>query len=289
MPTERRRSDRLMLTVPLWVFGTDEKGDPFECEGRTIDVSRHGARIRVARPLRSGDELRIVNQLNRREAVFRVAGPVAPLTESGGEFALAGPLSTKPEKRSEFGMECLDLTADLWGIRFPPTTGDQDAEPKALVSCRECKSSELARLTLSEVDVLDTAGIISHFCPACKGVTPWGYSQIGGKPGVREPGKPEAADPQTPREKRKHRRVLLQLPTLIRDYFGGVEITKSENVSKGGICFASEKNYQIGEGIMVACPYNKASQDIEVQGVITSVKDLEGAHRKVYGVRYRNT
>ncbi|MGH7077344.1 MAG: PilZ domain-containing protein, partial [Acetobacteraceae bacterium] len=91
MAIERRRSNRLMLTLPLRVRGVDENGDAFDCEAKTIDVSRHGARIRIARPLASGLHVRLTNLLNRREAAFRVAGPVAPLTEKGGDFGIMGP------------------------------------------------------------------------------------------------------------------------------------------------------------------------------------------------------
>lgn len=281
-----------MLTIPLRVIGEDENGVAFECEAQTIDVSRHGARIRIAHPLNSGQELRIINQLNRREAAFRVAGPLVPLTEKGGEFALTGPLSAKLERRNQWGMECLDLNIDLWGIRFPPASADQNSDPKALLACRECKTAELVHLTLGAVDVLETAGIFSRYCSGCKRDTPWGYApgQPEGQPLPPKGEGSEAAQATAPApsERRRHRRVVLQLPILVRDYFGGVEITKSENVSKGGICFASEKNYQLGEGIMVACPYDQASHNIEVPAQIASCQELEGTQRKIYGIRYKS-
>jgi c-di-GMP-binding flagellar brake protein YcgR len=73
---------------------------------------------------------------------------------------------------------------------------------------------------------------------------------------------------------------------LIRDYYGGVEITKSENISKGGFCFVSEKNYHPGGGVLVVCPYNPSSQNIEMHATIVRLRTLEGTNRKVYGVRY---
>lgn len=290
MTIERRRSDRLMVTIPLRVIGEDENGVPFDREAQTIDVSRHGARIRISHPLNSGQELRIINQLNRREAAFRVAGPLVPLTAEGGEFALTGPLSATLERRSQWGMECLDLTIDLWGIRFPPATADQNSDPKALLACRACKLTELVHLTLGAVDVLGTAGILTRFCPGCKRDTPWGYApnEPADPPLPAQDAGTEAAPAASPRERRTYRRVVLQLPTLIRDYFGGIEITKSENLSKGGICFVSEKLYQIGEGIMVACPYDKESHNIEVPAQIMSCQQLEGTQRKIYGIQYKS-
>lgn len=277
-----------MVTIPLRVIGVDENGVSFDCEAQTIDVSRHGARIRIVRPLNSGQELRVINQMNQREAAFRVAGPLVPLTENGGEFALTGPLSAKLESRNQWGMECLDLSIDLWGIRFPPAAADQNSDPKALLACRECKLTELVHLTLGAVDVLETAGILSRYCSGCKHDTPWGYAHAEPEgPPPRQGEAPEADVASSASERRRHRRVVLQLPILIRDYFGGVEITKSENLSKGGICFVSEKIYQLGEGIMVACPYDTASHNIEVPAQIVSCQELEGTQRKIYGIQYK--
>jgi hypothetical protein len=292
MSIERRRSDRLMLTIPLRVIGTDEYGETFECEAQTIDVNRHGARIRISRLLHSGEQVRIINKVNRREATFRVAGPLIPLTEKGGEFGVLGPISSRMQKESTCGLECLDPDVDLWGIRFPAASTQQDSAPKALLACRQCGQTELIRLSLVEVDVLESSGILQRHCPKCDAVTPWGYaeSELTGESsasGAEGDQGVASTDSASTREKRRHRRAVLQLPTLVRDYFGGVEITKSENVSKGGICFASEKNYQLGEGVMVACPCDKAGQNIEVPAQIVSRREIEGTNRKIYGLRYK--
>ncbi len=282
MTFERRRSNRLMLTIPLRVRGSDENGEAFECDAQTIDISRHGARIRIARTLAGGQQVTLINLANRREAPFRVAGPLAPMTKQGGEFGVMGPLAHGAETEDEWGMESLDTNANLWGIRFPPPT--QDSEPKALLACRECGGAELVRLTLVEVDVLETSGIIRHFCPACGHATPWGYaeSEI-----VAEAARQPWGEPPPPIERRRHRRAVLQIPIQVRDYFGGLEIAKSENVSKGGVCFTSEKSYQLGEGIMVACPYDKNSPNLEVPAQIIVRQEVPRSHRRIYRARYK--
>jgi len=291
MTVERRRSNRLMLTIPLRVQGVDENGDPFDCNAQTVDVSRHGARIRISRALASGQHLRVTNLVNRREASFRVAGPLAPMTEKGGEFGVMGPIAPQAESQEEWGMESLDPNSDLWGIRFPPPPPSEDSEPKALLACRECGVAELVRLSLIEVEVLETAGIFSRLCPNCRMTTPWGFAES--EPAAKDP---QSEPPPVPAsavfpsvERRRHRRALLQLPILIRDYFGGIEIAKSENVSKGGVCFATEKSYYLGEGVMVACPYDKKSQNIEVAAQVVSRQDIPRSNRKIYRVKYKTT
>ncbi|MGH9405191.1 MAG: PilZ domain-containing protein [Terriglobia bacterium] len=283
MAIERRRSDRLTITLPLLVRGVDENGDRFECDAQTVNVSREGARIRVSRSLATGQQVSVRNKLTQREATFRIAGPLVPLTEKGGEFGFMGPISTDLQLAKPTGAGG-DMAASLWGIRFPPLTAGQDSRPKALLACRQCGGAEVAPVTIMEVDVLDSSGILARDCSVCQVSTPWGYApeDLAAAAGPRSAEEPAGA------ERRKHRRVVLQMPILIRDYFGGVEITTSENVSKGGASFASEKTYQIGEGVLIACPYHKSNQNIEVPGHVVSRREVAGTNRRIYGVRYKS-
>ncbi|MGH9377784.1 MAG: PilZ domain-containing protein [Terriglobia bacterium] len=286
MTIERRRSDRLTLTLPLLIRGVDENGEEFECEAQTINVNRDGARIRIPRFLRSGQQVKVVNKLSQREAVFRVAGPLAPLTEKGGEFGFMGPIALENQQKSETGSISIDSCASLWGIRFPPLVAGQDSVPMALLACRQCKTAEMVHTSMIEIEVLETSGILARQCVKCGSQTPWGYSESEINT-ADSPGEAPLPAGATAAERRRHRRVVLQMPILIRDYFGGVEVTKSENVSKGGVGFASEKVYQIGEGVMIACPYDKASHNIEVPGHIASRREIAGTNCNIYGVRYK--
>jgi hypothetical protein len=206
--------------------------------------------------------VRIVNLINRRETEFRVIGPTAPRTE----------------KKSEWGVELVDAKDDIWGIRFPPPQEDA-AGSAALLECRKCQVAAVAHLSLVEVEVLETAGILTRFCENCQAKSPWGYAEkhlaVEGATAAEE-----GAD------KRRHRRAALQLPARIRDYHGGIEILKTDNVSKGGFCFVSEKNYVVGTGVMVACPYSPTGQSPEIHATVVRVRRVEGSNRKIYGVRY---
>jgi PilZ domain-containing protein len=271
MPVEKRRSERLMLTVPLIVTGTDPQGRNFKEDARTLILNRHGALIEISRPLLVGQQIRLVNTLCHRGAEFSVVGPVAPHTEKGGQW----------------GVECLNGQNNIWGIQFPPPSGIP-SEPSALLECRKCHTAELKRISLIEVEVLETSGILNKTCGNCDANTPWGYAEkqlamsapAGEAQMLTEAGLGRSSD------QRRHRRVSLQLPILVRDYYGGVEISKSENVSKSGFCFSSEKNYHVGAGIMVACPYNSAEQSFEVPARVVRRKEIAGTHGKVYGARY---
>lgn len=277
MGSDKRRSDRLMLTIPLVLSGLDLKGAGFKEDARTITLNRHGARIMTLRLLSSGQTVRLTNLVSRREADFRVVGPLSPHSEKGGEW----------------GVECIDgQQQNIWGIRFPPPPVGQEPESAALLECRNCHTVALLRLSLVEVEVLGTSGLLTKVCENCKANTPWGYAEkqvaMGAPPEeaamMAEAGVGTAPSKGT--DLRRHRRVALQLPVLIRDYSGKFELTKSENVSKGGFCFASEKDFHVGEGVMVACPYSGSDQSLEVSAKIVRRQSIEGVNRKIYGVRY---
>ncbi len=277
MGEEKRRSDRLMLTVPLEVRGTDLRGKEFRDDARTVTLNRHGARIQIKRPLARGQVLLLTNLVGRRGTEFRVVGPLSPITERGGEW----------------GVECCNPAENIWGIQFPPFADGNAAESNALLECRTCHTVVLMRLSLVEVEVLQTSGILSKDCPSCGKVAPWGYAEkqvaMGGpaeEAAMMAEAQATAREGASGIDQRKHRRVSLQLPALVRDYYGGAEITKTENVSKGGFCFASAKNYHVGEGVVVVCPYNSAGENIETRARIVRSRVVEGTNRKVYGVRY---
>jgi PilZ domain len=139
------------------------------------------------------------------------------------------------------------------------------------------------------VEVLETSGILSKPCDSCAKTTRWGYAEkqvAMGAPAEEAAMLAEADRAARGVDQRRHRRVALQLPVLVRDYYGGREITKSENVSKGGFCFTSDKEYQVGEGVIVACPYSSTAQSIEVGAKIVRRTPIEGSDRNIYGVRY---
>jgi hypothetical protein len=263
-----------MLTVPLWVMGAYPKGFPFIEDARTISLNRDGALIRIFRPLLTGQSVLVFNLVTQREADFRVVGPIAPFTENGGEY----------------GIECRKGKDNIWGIRFPsPPVGD--AGPTALLECRKCKTAELMRLSLVEVEVLDTAGILSRRCRKCKGERSWGYPEqklaMEAPPGEAEM-MAEAQDHVLARgtEHRRHCRTLLQLPILVRSFEGDTDITKTENASASGFCFTSQKDYHLGQGLVVACPFSPTGRNIERRARIVRRLELKGLQRRVYGVRY---
>jgi hypothetical protein len=269
MPSaEKRRSDRLMLTIPLRVQGVDARGEAFETSARTVVLSRYGAQVRIPRPMRSQQTVHLVNPIAQGEADFRVVEPLSASTETGGDY----------------GVECLDSNGNFWKIHFPAPANGNPADAKALLECRMCHTVSLADLSLGELEALRTTGIVAKNCESCKAVTPTRYAEI-----------------QVPRQARadagwmsvlarlakprRHRRVCLQVPLGVRDSLEGVEVTRTENASRGGFCFTSYKNYQSAQQVRVVFPGNSISRQFEIPGEIVWQQPIEKTSRKIYGMR----
>jgi hypothetical protein len=95
----RRRSTRVLLTIPVIVSGIDENGRPFETDGETLCVNKHGALIRINHPLRC-KEIRITIRSQQRSQRARV---VYVDEAHAGEFAIE-----------------LERPENFWGVYFPP-------------------------------------------------------------------------------------------------------------------------------------------------------------------------
>lgn len=89
-------------------------------------------------------------------------------------------------------------------------------------------------------------------------------------------------------ELRRHRRISMRVPVLIRDYSGEVEVTETLDLARGGFSFASETGYQVGETLSVACPYDSGGQNIQLPARIVRWRSIGGGKRTVYGVRYES-
>jgi hypothetical protein len=271
MENEHRRSPRIMFSIPVSVQGVDEKGKPFETTARTITLNRHGARLQVSRSLKPGQTVRLINQVNEAEAEFRVIGPISPPLDHVGEW----------------GVECVHVDKNIWDIYFPPSTEDSDAH--ILLACRQCQALSLQSLSLVEVEVLETAGLLTKPCVRCGDSTPWGYSQrafeVETKAYQAAVSEATGGLPTLASERRRSQRKPAQMPVRIRDYYGEVEVAQTENISQEGFCFSSIRNYLVGQGIVVICPFDAATEKPEVRARIVRTERPD-RERYLYGVRY---
>jgi len=281
--SERRRSDRIWLTLPVRAEGVDSNGHPFECEARAISVCRHGARLQIGQSLDEGQALRLKSPTSDDAADFRVVASFAPPGNKDGEY----------------GVECLDIQANFWGIEFPASDSDGPMDGKVLVECRKCQTIALLPLTLSEVEALRAMGLVGKPCAHCNTITLWKYAQVGAPPhrqgastenssvedSANDPPNSDPGAPEAP--ERNHRRVYALMPVGVRDAQGSEEMTRTENISKGGFCFASQRTYQPGESVLAIFPHDAVAPKTELPAHIVRAQNIEGSDRKIYGAKYK--
>jgi hypothetical protein len=266
----------LLITVPIQVEGIDQKGEKFAEQTRTIVVNRQGARIYMKRSVTPGSVLRITTMTGHRSAKFRVVGPTQPPSGEGGEW----------------GVECEEPQSNIWGIGFPPPSL-MDGMCAALIECHRCQAVKLAHLSLVEHEVLGTSGLLVRECEACGRPTSWSYSEAHlsvpcDDAGGAIPYPERLAEDRAVANRRAHSRVALQMPMRVRSFYGTEEFTRTENVSRGGVCFITDRSYEVGEVLLITCPYETGGHNIEIRALVVRRRELQGTGRKIYGLCYEH-
>lgn len=99
---ERRRTLRVMLTVPLKVRGKNVDGEPFTVSTNSHTVSLHGASIELEPGVALGDVLQMENERTRE----KVEGRVVTIRHSR-------------DGKTYVGVEFTDQVINFWHMSFP--------------------------------------------------------------------------------------------------------------------------------------------------------------------------
>ena len=262
---EKRRSDRIALTLPIKLQGTTATGAQFEEYTTTVVVGRNGAQFGSKTALYPMQKIRIQNVRQQTEALFRVVGEVA------------GPDSDV----TLWGVEALKPSLDFWGVYFPALGEGEEATARILLRCRKCKGQELCYLSEVETEVFSLAQRVHHHCKTCGDWTEWSRPEMG------KEGEPREAVPKAREKKgRVHRRVSLRMQACIRTREGGEEVVGTANVSPGGLAVRSKKEYLKDVLVKVAFPYQPGGVNIFVLGRIVKVSTTEEPGTFLYGIQY---
>jgi len=144
MLNESRKSERVLLKIPIRVEGRDDLGKAFEETTFTLVVNRSGGLIAVSHLLKLGETIKITNLRTQISCSFEVVRRAA--------LSLSG--------NPEWGVKCLAPEAEIWGVHFPPRTEQtpQADLTHALLECRVCSSREMAGLTGEQYQRLSAFG-----------------------------------------------------------------------------------------------------------------------------------
>jgi PilZ domain-containing protein len=99
----QRRSQRILLSVPLRVSGKRANGTPFVEHTQTLIVNAHGALLQLREPVRDGQLLGIRNVTTGEEMPCKVVD-----------------LSPGAKGVAEIGVEFAEPSPRFWRVSFPP-------------------------------------------------------------------------------------------------------------------------------------------------------------------------
>ncbi len=261
--------------IPIRVFGFDPGRIEFSEDTHTTAVGPRSVRLVLKNWVVMGEVLRVVNLENYSEADFRIVGPA--------EF--------KAQGESEWVMTCLDKGRNIWGSHavFGPAADDG---PGPVLECLACHSREEFAVDPAENEVLESTGMIAARCIGCGRETYWTYAD----PSKRPPAFPVFDDVAPParvyktkgfENTRKHKRLPLRLPVLVRNANGKEEISVTENISMGGFATVLAMELETDQIVTILCPYSPTGQRIEQKAECRWGASVTcGGTKRFYGFRY---
>jgi len=271
-PPERRRTERLLVSIPIRVLRFDEGRGQFLEDSQTVAINQDGARIRLRTRVFPGDTLRIINLENYAEADFQVVGVMR--LESGEPV--------------EWGIESLEKERNIWGVTFsrPLAAGE---EAGALLECRVCQRQEFWPLTVLDIEILDSVGTVVRECRQCHRTTYWVYAELERRPASLAPDReppPRQVKVHQPVERRATKRLALKLPLFVRNAKGEEEFSRTENVTKAGFAACVSLELSPGDVVTVICPYTDGGQNIEQQAEVRWVDPYPSSNKRLCGFAY---
>lgn len=261
-----RGSDRISLRMGITVSGTDAMGAVFVMDGKTILLSRHGAKILLSRKLAPHQEITILCHDTGKEADARVIGNIGE--EEAGIY---------------YGIAFINPEARVWGIEFPPVAEGAEAVGRVILECGACHTRELVYLDESELEVLENNKSLALHCKRCTDLSVFKLAAV--EAGAPVP-PPSAQIPPKPQDLRRERRREVRVITCVRSVDFGDDVVRSRNASRGGVCFESLRHYSKGVKVEVAIPYTPGGGNIFLLGHIVRIQSVPGGEVTLYGVQY---
>ncbi len=292
---EQRRTERILVRLPILVQGTRADGKAFTEKTHTVVINRYGAQIILQSAVRPSARVTITNLQNALSCPFRLVG-------------LTG---ASVDKKPEWGIECLAGDTNIWGIAFP----EKGPSPPryevidVLLECSKCHSREFAELTLQQYQTALTHNLLSRECRTCQKLTGWWFGYVEGEPKAETqapatpapPSAPGSASPAAPapdqapalaptsaarvQQRRRNKRLAIKMPVRIR--LEGVG--RVENLSADGICFSCNLALEVGECVSLAVGYIPGRENKERIGRIIWRRDLGGVKHYLYGAHLEDS
>ncbi len=157
MESQSRRSCRVAMSVPIRVFGIDDRDVDFTEEALTIIVNLHGAKIRMTHDLLPDSEIRLFSHPTGEGSLFRV---VSKLQSSELKFKYWGVENLNPEK-------------NIWGVDIPELRPGEQLKIQMTLECPSCSASESLHVDEALLASLQEKGGVERTCNLCHAPGMW--------------------------------------------------------------------------------------------------------------------
>jgi len=273
--TPQRRSERVLLRIPIRVEGKDTQGDPFDELSYTLVVNQAGGLIVASHLMLPGAVIKITNLNNQVSCFFQVV------------MRAAKSLSGTPE----WGVKCLDPEVEIWGVHFPPKTEEpaQEGLIHVLLECRECNYREMTALTVEQYRRLVSYSSLPRPCPKCDFPRDWTFAVVENGPEKPSPTLPATSISELAAQRelsqRQEKRLGVKLPVGIRLQDGSEETSTTENISKTGLCFACNLELQVGDRLYVRVGLDSPEEQRDIPARIMWRRPSKETGRAFYGAK----
>ncbi len=268
----KRASDRIEFQIPIEVAGTDCLGSHFFDRSHALVISRHGGKIGLVRKLVPQQEVAIRCLATGREADARIVG-----------------LTGKSKGFYHYGIKFFGGEHNIWGIEFPPLTESEGSPRRVFLECSGCKNREVMCLDDFELEVLQVNGHLSLPCKRCRDVSLWRkFREDMSESEIAASVSPPPVAPKRRNRRREPRREI-RVEACVRTSRFGQDLVKIRNVSRGGLCFTSLREYMLGEVVEIAAPYWPGGGNIFLSAEIVWLKPLSSEGSTVYGIVFQSS
>jgi hypothetical protein len=288
---KRRRSDRVSLSLPIIVSGTDiAGGTDFVENARTQLVSRSGATIVLSRIL--GPE----------QTVFIRCIP----TQKESEARVVGQLGIQLDCHI-YGVAVLNPKVELWGVRFPDVSQAEMALGRVCLQCISCQTREVCYLSEVELEVFEVNHNLGRSCSHCREWTLWKEVPADfAEPPAASSAAPDPASDAAPsplpegaleapavplppvetKNRRRFTRTNLRKQGCVRQPGSDPDIVQVLDMSRGGVRFESKRIYRRFSWVEIAVPYiGGGCAEVFVPGRIARIIERKDGKQE-YGIEY---
>jgi hypothetical protein len=271
----KRRTDRVLITLPISVSGTDAAGKPFSEDATTVTVAENGAGIALKTALVPGQQIIIRRQ---RTPVFRVE-----------ECQVVGKVGDQAGLHV-FSVRFQKPAVGFWDIYFPRLPANGDTAGRALLGCRVCGTRKIVHLDPVKLAAYNANRQLSMDCAKCGKATIWLELQpeTTKQPelGPENPARLAVAGLSLAKNQRKHRRVAAEIPVCIRQAGSDDDVATTVDISHGGLRFTSGRHYHSGSYIQVAVPYSPKALNVFVDARVVHSSKVPSRELYRFGIMY---